>query len=220
VATDPGEAPHEGYFWLAFYWRNFRLSCHRANRLRKNVETGVTGGKGDRFPLNDPANRLRTQSRADADLDGEQPLLLDPTRPRDVVILTFTQQGYVALHPAFSGRPIESRRLEASRVFYNLDFKEFRDARVRIYNIVKRKIEQGNRCAPPQDSPSYVRSVEFDTVVAELRELMERNQCFSSAARAYIMTCRDSWWVDLYVLDIIPTASAHGGGTSSGSTSN
>src|ERR1700722_13302235 len=42
---------HPGYYWLAFNWRNFRLSCHRANRLRTNPETDVTGGKADHFPL-------------------------------------------------------------------------------------------------------------------------------------------------------------------------
>src|ERR1035441_9966503 len=27
---------HGGYWWEALNWRNFRLSCHRANRLRIN----------------------------------------------------------------------------------------------------------------------------------------------------------------------------------------
>src|SRR5258708_6505410 len=51
-----GVPEHPGYYWLAFEWRNLRLSCHRANRLRLRADGG-TGGKGGRFPLYNPATR-------------------------------------------------------------------------------------------------------------------------------------------------------------------
>ncbi len=57
VQEDP---THPGYYWFAFDWTNLRLSCHRANRLRINPEDGETGGKGDHFPLIDPAQRAQT----------------------------------------------------------------------------------------------------------------------------------------------------------------
>src|SRR6266853_1250385 len=41
---------HPGYYWLAFDWRNMRLSCQRANRPRRVPATRVTGGKADHFP--------------------------------------------------------------------------------------------------------------------------------------------------------------------------
>ena len=40
-----GGRGHTGYWWEALNWQNFRLSCHRANRPRKNPETGDTQGK-------------------------------------------------------------------------------------------------------------------------------------------------------------------------------
>ena len=40
---------HSGYFWLAYHWRNLLPSCSRCNRLDRS--TGVTVGKGERFPV-------------------------------------------------------------------------------------------------------------------------------------------------------------------------
>ena len=52
---------HGGYWWEAFNWMNLRLSCHRANRLRVNPETGTTHGKGNHFPLLTEDERWMTQ---------------------------------------------------------------------------------------------------------------------------------------------------------------
>lgn len=86
---------HGGYWWEALHWRNFRLSCHRANRLRRNPDTDQTHGKGDRFPLLVEADRWM----APGDACHERPTLLDPTDPADPPILTFDTDGRVALSP-------------------------------------------------------------------------------------------------------------------------
>ncbi len=39
----------EGYAWLAFDWKNFRLSAQNCNRLNTD-ESGNTVGKGSWFP--------------------------------------------------------------------------------------------------------------------------------------------------------------------------
>ena len=53
------DATHAGYWWEALNWRNFRLSCHRANRLRRSEDWWGTGGKGEHFPLLNEADRCR-----------------------------------------------------------------------------------------------------------------------------------------------------------------
>jgi hypothetical protein len=219
VDVEQGEAPHGGYYWLAFVWRNFRLSCHRGNRPRKNPVTGVTGGKSDRFPLADPSKRLRTPITNQDELDKEEPLLLDPTKPRDVVVLTFTSDGYVAINPEFEDNILEQRRLEASRECYHLDWPQFKDDRIQLYNLVERKINRGKECAPPKEAAGVVRSPEFDRIVLELQGLMNRDQTYSAAARAFIVSFRSIWWVERYVLQIPPIPATHGGGPSGGPTS-
>ena len=83
------EKGHGGYWWEALNWRNFRLSCHRANRLRENPETGDTCGKGDHFPLLNPDQRWRDPNA----VSHERPLFLDPVRAIDASYLTYDISG-------------------------------------------------------------------------------------------------------------------------------
>ena len=49
------DGKHDGYWWLAFDWKNYRLACTFCNSLRRSEDT--VGGKQDRFPLIDPSKR-------------------------------------------------------------------------------------------------------------------------------------------------------------------
>lgn len=220
VAVEKHEEPHGGYYWLAFIWRNYRLSSHRSNRLRKDSRTGVTGEKGDRFPLFDPSKRLRTPTTNQSDLDNENPLLLDPTKPRDVTVLTFTAKGLVAINPTFESNQDEQRRFDETRKCYHLDWPEFREERVQLYNLVEQKVLRADEVAPPRTTPGTTPSAEFDLIIFQLRRLMERDQPYSSAARAYILAFRSYWWVDEYILQVQSTGHTQGGRTTSGSPSN
>ena len=62
------EKTHGGYYWEALKWKNFRLSCHRSNRLRTNPHTNQVDGKSDRFPLLNPADRAWAPANQQADL--------------------------------------------------------------------------------------------------------------------------------------------------------
>src|SRR5688572_9175952 len=42
---------HQGYWWLAFDWENFRVSSSVANKRRKDERAGTIEGKGTYFPL-------------------------------------------------------------------------------------------------------------------------------------------------------------------------
>lgn len=65
---------HNGYRWLAFEKSNFRYACTYCNSRRKDVDGGTVGGKADRFPLLDEAQRVYTPGP----VGGERPILLDP----------------------------------------------------------------------------------------------------------------------------------------------
>lgn len=49
--------PHAGYRWLAFDESNFRYACTYCNSRRIDQEGGTAGGKADRFPLVNEAQR-------------------------------------------------------------------------------------------------------------------------------------------------------------------
>ena len=81
----------DGYSWLAFDIANFRLAgmlCNTVNR--EYSEESV--GKGDWFPLADPATRASLHKR---DIKGETPILLDPADPDDPYKLWFNEDGNV-----------------------------------------------------------------------------------------------------------------------------
>ncbi|QEM07251.1 hypothetical protein DIU31_028510 [Mucilaginibacter rubeus] len=83
-----------GYWWLSYYWRNFRLSGSLSNLLRKDrfVDDDDVFGKGSYFPL-----KTGSQFSLENDMRcrGEIPMLLDPTISRDVGLLSFDQNGGV-----------------------------------------------------------------------------------------------------------------------------
>lgn len=78
---------HEGYWWLAFEWENFRISSPLANKRRNDVRSNSVGGKGTYFPLLNENKRVAYG--ASASTKTEKPLLLDPFEASDVLLLDY-----------------------------------------------------------------------------------------------------------------------------------
>lgn len=109
---------HGGYWWDAFDWTNLRLAHPTVNLRVTDYLTGKKAGKGTYFPLKNPD--MRASDKANEIF--EEPLLLDPTKPRDCRLLCFDLS---------SGKPIPSftkeqdewkfQRADQSIDFYHLD---------------------------------------------------------------------------------------------------
>jgi uncharacterized protein (TIGR02646 family) len=82
--------PHDGYWWLAFDWMNYRFSCTFCNSIRTSATTA--GGKQDYFPLWEENKRARCDTD---DIDQELPLLLDPARITHVRLIAFSEDGSI-----------------------------------------------------------------------------------------------------------------------------
>lgn len=199
---------HGGYWWEALNWRNFRLSCHRANRLRVNPETGETHGKGDHFPLLNPNQRWCDPNA----VCHERPLLFDPVRPADVVYLTFDINGQVALSPRFENDEEAKQRFEASRVYLHLDWPSIKNKRQMLYADITRRIDDGNVAAESLARGESGAREWLDRVVGGLIELTQPRQPYSRAALAYIRHYRFHWWVEREVLPNIVNADPAVGG--------
>lgn len=117
------DCTHEGYWWLAFDWRNFRYSSQWCNQLRKGVN-GTRGGKGNRFPLLPGSPRAEKEGDSHED---EQPMLLDPTDPEDWRLLTFRLDGHAT--PTCQSGSDEHCRAMVSIEAYHLQSKELVDQR-------------------------------------------------------------------------------------------
>lgn len=192
------DAAHPGYFWFAFDWRNLRLSCHRANRPRINPDGAGTGGKAGHFPLVNPAARAFTPVEG---MGQEVPALLDPTDPQDVAMLTFQQNGEVALSPQFKGQAAAEAKFAASRLILHLDWPAFREARVVLYNQIERTVDRLVREAPNGD-PTVPPTQAFYDAIRDLKNAMKADQEYSAAARVYVESFKHIWWVREVVMKV------------------
>ena len=137
------DAHHEGYWWLAFDWRNYRYASQWSNQRRVDVDSGTTGGKWDRFPL--CQGSFRACSEAD-DVEQEEPELLDPIVPQDWRLLTFRQDG----SPTAARQPgsVEYRRATSSIEVYHLQCNALVNERRALAAEVQRIVQDVDRLRP------------------------------------------------------------------------
>jgi hypothetical protein len=188
---------HPGYYWLAFNWRNMRLSCQRANRPRRSPGSRAAGGKADHFPL--LPNGLRATVPTD-DISREFPGLLDPTDPLDPALLSFKPNGEIDLSPQFRGDPIAEAKISMSRLALHLNWPRFVDARVTLYNLIERTVARGEREAPANFSNTQAVSNAFKDAIRDLHAFMSPWAEYSAAARVYVESFKHVWWVRDVVL--------------------
>jgi len=125
---------HEGYWWLAFDWENYRCICTFCNGKRNLLES--EGGKGCHFPL------MNEQKRAKTTLDSihnETPILLDPFSPDDWKLLWFDPDGKPIAKPNIQKRP--KKRVENTIGIYHLHDKALNRKR----NDIRLKVEENIR---------------------------------------------------------------------------
>jgi hypothetical protein len=195
---------HGGYWWEALNWRNFRLSCHRANRLRRNPDTDETHGKGDRFPLLVEEDRWMAPGEACQ----ERPTLLDPTDPADPPILTFDTDGRVALSPLHADDANAAKRVEDSRIYLHLDWPQFVTDRRDLYAAILLKVTDGDNADLGLSRGEASARDTLKSVSRDLIRFTKDNAPYSRAASAYILRFRDRDWVKKNVIPHIPASVA------------
>ena len=95
----------DGYWWLAYDYINYRLSCERCNR--PNDDTG----KKDIFPLKNGTTPATYPNRNDV------PILLDPCNEDDVLLIYCDEEGKIL--PLTSDND-QKLRVEITIKIYNL----------------------------------------------------------------------------------------------------
>lgn len=166
---------HNGYYWLAYEWWNFRLSCQRCNRPEKN-DTDTLHGKANEFPIRDEAQRCSQPALA---LATELPRLLDPCVQSDCELLAHGIDGEikpVALHGSW----------EFQRARYTIDrlgFNEWNTPETKKNSW--RLLDDLIRLAGNQPA-----------VVTHLKEHLSTEHEYASFFRSAIGTHRDKAWVE------------------------
>lgn len=176
--------PVSKYWWLAFTIENYRVACAFANSPEHNARHGVTGGKGDAFPLLPPALRpvWRAKNRP------ERPVILDPCSKRDCDMLAFEADGRPVVNPRWASDPIACRRVQESLILLNLDHHDFNTKREQLRINITGEVMTIE--ALPQGSPE--RNFNLDRLTGRLGERAP----FSSAARYYLQFYKYLPWVE------------------------
>jgi hypothetical protein len=179
---------HNGYWWLAFDPVNYRLSCTFCNSRIRDRETGKVGGKWDYFPIRDESKRVKPEGQ---NFKRENPVLLDPCNPSDVLLLSFSDDGRAI--PAFSKeeKPWAYERADRSIELYNLNEVEIKEARQGIYNRIKILIEDGDEYFQEAYDLNAPASLAFERVIEELARLIHKDSEFSAFSKAIIAGFRD-----------------------------
>lgn len=165
-----------GYYWLAYEWWNFRLSCQRCNRPERD-EAGVLYGKANEFPLRDEALRcaLPTSSLAD-----EEPRLLDPCNPQDCELLAHGVDGEVKPSSA-NEESWEFFRAKYTIRQLGLNAYNSPEARKNVWRVLDDLIQLAG------DAPE---------VIDQLKKHLSDDQEYSSFYRSAIGTHRDKPWIN------------------------
>ncbi|WP_102049493.1 hypothetical protein [Pygmaiobacter massiliensis] len=161
----------EGYWWLAFDWRNYRYAASIPNT-----------SKNAYFPLKDG-----TDAASDQDgIPNEWPGLIDPTELDDIILIAFNNDGQV--YPACSDDDCwDATRVKLSVRVYDLNHITLVDARKEIQNKCRRKIEEileTQKNYAKHGDPTY-RKVLKDRMT-ELRDFVSPHAEMSAVARNYI----------------------------------
>ncbi len=186
--TISGSSPHEGYWWLAFQLENYRYSCIFANRKRTDIETGVTGGKADHFPLVEESQRATTPS---CDINNEQPVLLDPLKVTDTQLIFFKEDGEAI--PRYSRKQHSRKfiRADTSIDLYNLNHSDFVRERQRLRDEIDRDVKAAKRYFNKlEKSGDADNDLAYEEAITRLRRMKNIDAPFSSFCISYLETYR------------------------------
>ncbi|MFZ2956556.1 MAG: hypothetical protein WA705_06675 [Candidatus Ozemobacteraceae bacterium] len=176
-AKDEDGTEHEGYWWLAFDWNNFRICGNAGNRK-----------KGTFFPLRSGCSRCSPCG----DHRSEDPLLLDPIDEDDPGLISFNLEGR-AIPAAHVSDPWEKKRVKYSVERYNLDFPPLMDKRKTVWTDCWGKIQEYRRevATYTKDKSNAIARDRFKQAAKHLRDLMKEEKEFSAVARACIISSGD-----------------------------
>lgn len=175
----------EGYWWLAFDWKNYRISGDIGNRTHSDEESEIRG-KSDYFPLKEGCSPATPSS----DLCDEIIYLLDPTNPVDPSLLTFDETGYP--QPAVTDKDaFEFKRAKVTIKLLHLDFRPLVDERKKIWTKCNLLLSRAQKLM--NQPPSAIRWNFLETIFNELREMTSEDADLSSTARAFLLSSGVTW---------------------------
>lgn len=177
----------EGYWWLAFDWKNYRISGNVCNRPNKDT-CEVNRGKADYFPLRKNSPVVDSPSK---NLMDEIICLLDPTDPNDPILLSFNENG----SPVPSQRDKWTKeRIEITVKLLHLDYEPLTEARRKTWLACRQKLSRIQKLLGELSRSSSISTKnEIKHLQEELREMVSSDAELAGTARACLLKSGIRW---------------------------
>lgn len=179
--------PKSVYPWSAFSFSNFRFACTFCNSLRKDKETGKTGGKGNQFPLFEGCQRATCEGEE----CHERPILVDPCKAGDPLEIDFASDGRAV--PAYVGEGDErNERGRTSIGAYHLNHSAFVEERKRHAVVLEEKIVAASRAQESYAEGDYAAKARLDDAILDLHRAIQPQATYSAFAKRILNCHRDN----------------------------
>lgn len=171
-----------GYWWIAYDYKNYRFSSQYSNQLRKDkFEPGKDiGGKWVYFPLFDgsivAANRVQCED--------EDIMLLDPCDRDDPPLLTFDNRGVAIPNSKAILVERDRIRVDTSIKLYHLDHTPLKELRERIWDRCQRFIDEIRKISTNPDGVSQQGRNRVKFLKDEIRSMTKKTEELSAVAIA------------------------------------
>jgi hypothetical protein len=174
-----GSEQGEGYWWLAFNWKNLRICGNVGNRK-----------KGAYFPLRAGTHRA---TAVDRNIEDELPYLLDPTRLEDTLLLCFDENGDVNSLPDLD----EWSRARVDETIKRYKLREHEPLMEARRDIWSRCVREVNCCqvlmAELSKSPSATKRALVREQMRKLQEMVLPDAEFSVVASECLRNRTEQW---------------------------
>jgi hypothetical protein len=177
------EEENNGYWWLAFEPENYRYSCIFANRRRTDKTTNITGGKGDHFPLCNPANRATSP---ECDLYEELPELLDPCDEVDVMQITYADNGEAMASHSEEENSRQYKRARKSIKIYNLNHSIFKETRIELRNKLSKFKTDAEKNYQKLETGDAAHKEAYRQAIRNIKACLKPDQPYSRFCKEYI----------------------------------
>lgn len=187
----------DGYWWLAFEPKNYRLSCMHSNQRR--VDEYTEGGKWDFFPV----EGTRAPECTEWDLIAEDVLPFDPCCAIDMALLWFSSDGTPTLKNC-SPSDDEIKRLKVTIWLFHLDKAEISQQRranvIDLYKDIKAANAAYEIWKQNGAASGCVLKKRFDDAIAKIKSEIKDTKPFARARQCAVLLAKAQYsWIGEYV---------------------
>ncbi|ALM50136.1 hypothetical protein AMR72_15275 [Flavobacterium psychrophilum] len=178
----------DGYWWLSYHWKNFRLAGTLVNKIRRDrfQIDGKPYGKGNFFPIDLTADGCVVASPYDDHCGCETTYLLDPINPRDTKYIGFDSNGDAIENANELEDSFNFKRAKLSIYFYGLNHKPVVIARRQIWETCKNEIELAHNYWKNTHIPQKQREIYIDQCYERIFLMSRGDKPYSSVVHSYV----------------------------------